>query len=40
MYTAIVQDKVDFVRIFQDNGCDTTQFLTYRRLLKLYNDVN
>lgn len=39
MYSAIVNDRVDFVKIFDDNGCDMSQFLTYRRLTKLFNDV-
>ena len=39
MYLAIRNQKVDFVKIFCENGSDIKQFLTYRRLLKLYNDV-
>ena len=39
MFTAIVNDKVDFVKIFMVNGCNMSEFLTYRRLIKLYNEV-
>lgn len=40
MFTAISSDKPDFVEIFMENNCDINLFLTYRRLLELYNDVN
>ena len=39
MFTAIVNDKIDFVKIFLENGCNMSEFLTYRRLIKLYNQV-
>lgn len=38
-YMAIKHDRVDFVEIFLENGCDPTQFLTVRKLIRLYNDV-
>ncbi|CAF0919426.1 unnamed protein product [Brachionus calyciflorus] len=40
MYSALVGDKPDFVEIFLENDCDINEFLTYRRLLKLYNDLS
>ena len=40
MFTAIVDDKHEFVEIFLENGCNISQFLTYRRLIKLYNQVS
>ena len=39
MYTAIKLNRVDFAIEFLENGIILNNFLTYRRLLKLYNDV-
>ena len=39
MYVAITKDRVDFIREFLTHGLVLSKFLTYRRLLKLYNDV-
>lgn len=39
MFTAIVNDRVDFVKAFLENGCSMSQFLSHRRLIKLYNEV-
>ncbi|RNA06320.1 transient receptor potential cation channel subfamily M member 2 isoform X1 [Brachionus plicatilis] len=39
MFTAISTDKPDFVEIFMENNCDISKFLTYRRLLNLYNNM-
>ncbi len=38
MYTAIMEDRYEFVRLLLENGFDLNSFLTRRRLLKLYND--
>jgi hypothetical protein len=40
MYNAIINDRVDFVKLFIENGFQVKKFLTYRRLIKLYNDVS
>ena len=40
MYQAIIDDKVEFVELFLENGFSLKNFLTYRMLLKLYNSVN
>ena len=40
MYMAIDQNKLDFVELFLENGFILNKFLTYRCLIKLYNDVN
>ena len=39
MFTALVQDRTDFVQLFLDNGVDLKRFLTIRRLRDLYDDV-
>jgi hypothetical protein len=39
MFSAILNGKKDFVEVFLDNGCSMNRFLTYRRLIKLYNSV-
>jgi hypothetical protein len=39
-YIAIIKDKVEFVGEFLNHGLVLSKFLTYRRLLKLYNDVS
>lgn len=38
-YDSILNDRVEFVQLFLENGFVVKNFLTYRRLLKLYNDV-
>ena len=40
MYMAISMNRADFVKEFLDRGFILSKFLTYRCLLKLYNDVN
>jgi hypothetical protein len=40
MYTAILDNRIEFVQLFLDNGFALKTFLTYRVLLKLYNEVN
>ena len=40
MHTALVEDKVEFVKLFIDNGLSLRTFITPWRLLKLYNDVS
>ena len=40
MFTALVQDRVDFVQLFLDNGVDPKRFLTIVRLRDLYDDVS
>ena len=39
MFTALVQDRVDFVQLFIDSGVDLKRLLTTRRLRDLYDDV-
>lgn len=40
MYNAILDNRVEFVGLFLDNNfCSLSHFLTYRVLLKLYNQV-
>jgi hypothetical protein len=39
MYYAIQNNRHQFVKLFLENGFVIKNFLTYRRLLKLYNDV-
>ena len=39
MYMAVKQNKVEFVRLFLQQGFILPKFLTNRCLLKLYNDV-
>lgn len=39
MYKAINMDRVDFVEAFIDHGLVLSKFITYRVMLKLYNDV-
>ncbi len=38
MYKAIISNNTDFVKLFLDQGFSLKNFLTYRLLLKLYND--
>lgn len=40
MYTAIDKNRPDFVKEFLNNGFKLSKYLTYRILLKLYNDVS
>ena len=40
MYMAIKQNKLDFVKLFMEQGFVLSKFLTNRCLLKLYNDVS
>ena len=39
MYQAIIDDKHEFVKLFLENGFVLKNFVTYRRLLKLYNEI-
>ena len=39
MNDAIIQNSVDFVELFLENGCDFKNYFTYGILLKLYNQV-
>ena len=39
MFKAIIENKVEFVELFIENGCQMSEILTYRRLVKLYNTV-
>jgi hypothetical protein len=39
MYSAIKDDRYEFVDLFLENGFSLKSFLTYRILLKLYNEV-
>ena len=39
MYTAIKDDRFEFVDLFLENGFSLKSFLTFRVLLKLYNEV-
>jgi hypothetical protein len=36
---AIQNDNIDFVKLFIENGCVISDFLTYRHLIKLYNKI-
>ncbi len=40
MYIAIHNNRAEFVKAFLDNGLVLSKFLTYRMLIKLYNDVS
>ena len=40
MFTALVQDRVDFVKLFLDNGVELKRFLTVKRLYHLYNEAS
>ena len=40
MHIAILENKTDFVKLFVENDFSLKQFLTYERLLQLYNEVN
>ncbi|KAL8563213.1 hypothetical protein ACOMHN_053960 [Nucella lapillus] len=39
MMSAIKLNRVDFVELFLDNGVSLREFLTVRRLLRLYNEI-
>lgn len=39
MHSALVQNRVEFVKSFIEHGLILSKFLTHRRLIKLYNDV-
>lgn len=39
MYTAILENKVEFVKLFLENGLVLKNFATYRRLIKMYNEI-
>lgn len=39
LFSAILLNRVEFVDSFLQSKCDINRFLTYRRLLKLYNSV-
>jgi len=39
MHMAIINNRVDFVRLLLENGISLREFLTVDELLKLYNDV-
>ena len=40
MFTALVQERVDFVQLFMDGGVELKTFLTLDRLHALYNTVS
>ncbi len=40
MTQALVEDKVDFVRLLLQNGIVMKEYLTVPRLRRLYNDVS
>ena len=39
MYSALINDQMDFVELFMDNGCSLREFLTLKTMLQLYNNV-
>lgn len=39
MFTALIQDRADFVQLFLDNGVDLRIFLTVFRLRELYDNI-
>ncbi|XP_035700323.1 transient receptor potential cation channel subfamily M member-like 2 [Branchiostoma floridae] len=39
MYSAILEDKVNFVKLFLENGVSLKDFLTVRRLQRLYSEI-
>lgn len=39
MYIALMQDRVDFVQLFMENGVHLKDFLTIKRMNQLYNNV-
>ncbi|CAD5116686.1 DgyrCDS5550 [Dimorphilus gyrociliatus] len=39
MFTALMQDRSDFVQLFLDNGVDLRKFLTIFRLRELYDNI-
>ena len=40
MFTALVQERVDFVQLFMDSGVELKTFLTRERLHALYKTVS
>jgi len=40
MHMAIINNRVSFVRLLLENGINLGDFLTAKRLFKLYNDVS
>jgi len=40
MYQAILDDRVEFVKMFLDKGFSLKSFVTYRLMFKLYNSVS
>lgn len=39
MFSALVNDRVEFVELFLEHGFSLRNFVTYRSLLNLYNNV-
>ena len=39
MHTALLENKLDFVQLFLENGVSLKDFLTAKELLLLYNEV-
>lgn len=39
MMTALIQDRLEFVKLFLENGIDLSQFLDVRNLWNLYSNV-
>lgn len=39
MYLAILQNRIEFVELFLENGFSMKNFVTYRLMFKLYNDI-
>jgi len=39
MHIAILENRIEFVKLFIENDFSLKQFLTYERLLQLYNEV-
>ncbi len=39
MFNALIQDNVDFVKLFLEYGVNLQKFLTFKRLQDLYNTV-
>ncbi len=40
MQSALLANRVDFVKLFMENGVSLKDFLTVRRLLSIYNNVS
>jgi len=39
MYTALIENKMDFAQLFMDSGVNLKNFMTVNRLKQLYYDV-